>query len=80
MADNGVTMSGFSLGKSWIYLAVNYRFGRSRYTLGKVIRSSGICMTQSEEPRAVKSGLRLPNETDYSFAEFVVRNTVKPGN
>ncbi len=29
------------------------------------------CMTHSEEPRAAGSSLRLPNETDYLFGDFV---------
>ncbi len=30
--------------------------------------------TRSEEPRAAESGLRLPNESEYSFGDFVARN------
>ncbi len=55
VASNGVTICG---DKSYHSLAVHYSFG--------VARSSLVCMTHSEEPRAAKSGLRFPNETEYS--------------
>ncbi len=34
-------------------------------------KSSRVCMTHSEEPRVAEGGLRLPNETDYLFGDFV---------
>ena len=37
--------------------------------------SSCICMTDSDEPRTVESGLLVLNETEYSFDDFMVRNT-----
>ncbi len=36
---------------------------------------SHVCMTHPEEPRAAESGLRLPNETEYSFGDFMAQNT-----
>ena len=36
---------------------------------------SRVCMTHPEEPRAAESGLRLPNETECSFGDFMLRNT-----
>ncbi len=41
----------------------------------KLTSSPRICITHSEEPRVAESDLRLPNETDYSFGDFVARNT-----
>ena len=38
-------------------------------------RSISHLTTHCEEPRAAESGLRLPNETEYSFSDFMARNT-----
>ena len=48
-----VSMHGFSLGKPSTSLAVDYRFERSMHTQEKVTSSPRICMTHSEEMRAV---------------------------
>ncbi len=60
------------VGKRCTSLSVDSRTPRKKGT-----RSSRICMTHSEEPRAAESGLRLPNEIDYLFL-FIDLFTLRP--
>ncbi len=71
VASDGVTMRGIS----YHSLAVDYRFQRACTPRKRVARPSRVCMTHSDEPRAAESGLQLPNETEYSFGDFMTRNT-----
>ncbi len=57
------------MGILYTSLAVDYRSQGADTPRKKVARSSGVCMTHSEEPRAVFNW--LPNETDYSFGDFM---------
>ena len=61
------------VGISSTSLAMDYHFQRAGIPKKNMPMSSRICMTYSEEPRTADNGLRLPNETEYSFADFMTR-------
>ncbi len=68
VASNSVTMRGDIVP----FFGSGLSLSRISHTQEKkVAGSSRVCMTHSEEPRAAESGLRLPNETEYSFGDFM---------
>ncbi len=73
VAGNGVTMHGFPWGNLallWQWILTLVRAGTPRKTVTRLTR---ICMARYQELRTVW----LPNETDYSFSDFVGQNTAK---
>ena len=72
VAGIGVIIRGYMVHFSGSGLS----FLRSRYTrqkCGHVV--SRLCMTYSEELRTAESDLRLQYEMEYSFGDFMARNT-----
>ena len=71
MASNGVTMREDIVPFSGSGLSLS----RSSHTQEKSGQAVSRLHHSPREPRAAESGVQLPYETEYSFGDFMARNT-----